>query len=80
MFVRYLQPSERTDVGLAAIVGMRASSACDPEAAACMLDVLVTEPASMLEHVSSLQLACLGLKASEGLFPAAAGLPSADTL
>ncbi|XP_068779223.1 maestro heat-like repeat-containing protein family member 7 [Struthio camelus] len=51
MFVRYLQPSERTDVILTAIVGMRASSACDPEAAARMLDVLVTEPASLLEHV-----------------------------
>ncbi|XP_064357913.1 maestro heat-like repeat-containing protein family member 7 [Dromaius novaehollandiae] len=48
---KYLQPSESTDVIVMAIRAMRACSAYDTQAAAHMLDVLVTEDACLMEHV-----------------------------
>ncbi|XP_064369370.1 maestro heat-like repeat-containing protein family member 7 isoform X2 [Dromaius novaehollandiae] len=50
-FSKCLQPSERTDIILTAIRGMRSFSAYDTQAAAHMLDVLVTDDASQLEQV-----------------------------
>ncbi|XP_062455585.1 maestro heat-like repeat-containing protein family member 7 [Rhea pennata] len=51
IFGKYLLPSERTDIILTAIEGMRDSSIFDLQAATSMLDVVLMEPTSWLKNV-----------------------------